>query len=416
VIQTGYSQTTTVPTTTNAFGAPIPQYWDRAFITTPIVEPVGNAAGRQTFVGNSGVSFFNPNPKVSKQLRGEISVQRELPGGFMAEAAYVYNYGYNIEITRDINALPNQYLSTDNSRTTAMTNNNTWLSGSLSNPFYQVVPTGTTLNSSTTSRTQLLRAYPEFSGSLNTTNNDGKSWYNSGQFGVQKRFSEGYTLGFTYTLSKWMQATEYLNAGDPKPTKMISDLDSTHRVSISGIFALPFGKGQHFLADAGRVADALIGGWQVQGVYFYQSGFPIVFGTDLFYKGTDPVNGTDIALKGSERTLARAFNTDVFTSILNDTSTNATPVSHLRTLPTRFSAVRADAGHGVNLSVLKNTTLHGGTQLQLRAEFINFLNDVTLATAAQYGVNPTQSAFGQVTATNQANYPRRAQVGIKILF
>ncbi|MCK7496799.1 MAG: hypothetical protein MZW92_42345 [Comamonadaceae bacterium] len=41
---------------------------------------------------------------------------------------YVGNYGYDIEITRNINALPNQYLNTDNSRTAAMVANNTFLS------------------------------------------------------------------------------------------------------------------------------------------------------------------------------------------------------------------------------------------------------------------------------------------------
>ena len=62
---------------------------------------------------------------MSKQLRWQIGFQRELPGGFVVEAAYVGNYGYDIEITRNINALPNQYLNTDNSRTAAMVANNT---------------------------------------------------------------------------------------------------------------------------------------------------------------------------------------------------------------------------------------------------------------------------------------------------
>ena len=88
IINYGYTQVTTVGTTTNANGAPIPQYWDTAFITTPPIEPVGNANGRQTSLGNA-ISFFNPNPKVSKQLRGQIGIQRELQGGIAVEAAYV---------------------------------------------------------------------------------------------------------------------------------------------------------------------------------------------------------------------------------------------------------------------------------------------------------------------------------------
>ena len=59
---------------------------------------------------------------------------------------------------------------------------------------------------------------------------------------------------------------------------MIGDLDVPHRLSISGILELPFGQGRRFLSDADGVLNAIVGGWQVQGVYTYQSGFPIPFG------------------------------------------------------------------------------------------------------------------------------------------
>lgn len=409
VINYGYSQTTTAGTTFNANGAPIPISWDNAFIVTPIIEPVGNANGRQTNLGQ-GITFFNPNPKVSKQLRWQIGFQRELPGGFTVEAAYVGNYGYDIEIGRNINALPREYLNTDNSRSAAMVANNTFLTANIVNPFAGLLP-GTGFNNPTIGRQQLMRPYPAF-GDINTTNNDGKSWYHSGQFGLQKRFSQGYTVGISYTRSKWMQATEYLNATDAQPTKMISDLDVTNRLSISGIFALPFGKGQRFLSGASGIVDGLVGGWQLQAVYTYQTGFPIGFG-DLFYNGTDPTNGSDIALPSDQRSIAKWFNTAVFTSILNSTSTNATAVSHLRTFPSRFSDVRRDSINNVDLSLLKTVSLRGGIQLQLRAEFINALNEPYFPAPV---TGQTSATFGQVTASNQDNYARRAQLGVKILF
>jgi len=411
VIQSGYSQTTTVGTTTDAFGAPIPVYWDNAFINTPPIEPVGNAAGRQTFLGQ-GITFFNPNPLVSKQLRYQIGFQRELAAGLSVEAAYVGNYGYNIEITRNINALPAQYLNTDNSRTAAMNANDTWLRGSIANPFAGLLP-GTSLNNPTTTRNQLLLPYPEF-GAINTTNNDGKSWYNAGQFGLQKRFAKGYTIGVSYTRSKWMQATEYLNASDPTPTKMISDLDVTNRLSISGIFSLPFGKGRPFMSDASPIAEAFLGGWQVQGVYTYQTGFPVVFGTDIFY------NGGEIAVSSDQRTITKWFNAGAFTSVADGTtsSTNATPVNHLRTLPTRFTEVRSDSINNLDMSLLKDVRIKGDIRAQIRFEFINVLNNPYLCASARSApvTNPTSASFGRVTNSNQANYPRRAQVGFKLLF
>jgi hypothetical protein len=405
VIQSGYSQTTTVGTTTTAFGAPIPNYWDNAFVTTSIIEPVGNAAGRQTFLGQA-ISFFNQNPKVSKQRRWQMGLQRELPGGMTVEAAFVGNYGYDIEITRNINALPNQYLNADNSRSAAMVANNTFLTTAVTNPFAGFLP-GTSFNNPTIARSQLLLPYPIF-GAVNTTNNDGKSWYHAGQFGLQKRFSDGYTLGVSYTLSEWMQATEYLNAADPQPTKMISDLDVTNRLSVNGIFALPFGKGRRFLSGASGTTDALVGGWQIQGVYTWQTGFPIAFGTDGFY------NGGDIALPADKRTITSWFNTGVFTSLLTDpVANNSTPVNHLRTLPLRFTEVRRDSINNVDLSLIKNVTLRRGLKLQLRAEFINVLDEPYFPAPI---VTPTSATFGQITASNQSNYARRAQLGVKITF
>ena len=197
---------------------------------------------------------------------------------------YVGNYGYDIEITRNINALPNQYLNADNARTAAMVANNTFLSASVANPFAGLLP-GSGFNNATIARRQLLRPYPQF-GDINTTNNDGKTWYHSLQASLQKRFAKGYTLGFSYTYSHWMQATEYLNAGDANPTKMISDLDVPHRLSISGIYELPFGKRQALRDGRERAwCRASSAAGRLQGVYTFQAGFPVRFGTDAFYNG-----------------------------------------------------------------------------------------------------------------------------------
>src|SRR5204862_4134655 len=133
---------------------------------------------------------------------------------------------------------------------------------------------------------------------------------------------------------------------DAKPTKMISDQDVPNRLSMSGFYELPFGKGQPFLSHASRLVDAAIGGWQIEGTYSLQSGFPVAFGTDLFYVGGQ------IALPKDQQTTARWFNTSAFVSIVGGTptcganpagsSTCVTPADHLRTLPLRFSNVRLD--------------------------------------------------------------------------
>lgn len=404
VIQPGYSQTTTFNTTFNANGAPIPYAWEGALLTAPIIEPAGNSGGRQTSLGNS-ITFFNPEPSVSKQLRWQIGVQRELWSSWAAELAYVGNYGYDIEIVRNINALPNEYLSTETSRNAAMNANNAFLSGLVANPFAGLLP-GTGLNNPTIARRQLLRPYPAF-GDINTTNNDGSTMYHALQASLQRRFSGGYTFGLAYTFSHWTQETEYLNAGDARPTRVVSDLDVPHRLSLNGVYELPFGNGKPWLTNASGLLEALAGGWKVQGVYTYQSGFPVAFGTNAFY------DGGEIALPSGDRTTRQWFDTGAFTSILTGTALNATPVDHLRTLPLRFDEVRRDPINNVDLSLIKTVALPSRMRLELRAEFINALNQPYFPAPV---VNPTTTTFGQITASNQDNYARRAQLGIKLTF
>jgi hypothetical protein len=414
VIQPGYTQTTTALLTTNPNGAPIPFTMSNPFANTTILEPAGNTKGKQTALGQA-ISFFNQNPKVSKQARMQIGLQRELGGGWVFEGEFVGNWGYDIEIVRNINALPNKYLNADNSRTAAMNANNTFLTTSVTNPFAGLVP-GTSLNNATVARSQLLRPFPVF-GDVLTTNNDGKSWYFAGQFSVQKRFSDGYTVQAAYTRSTWKQATEYLNAADVNPTKMISDQDSPHRIAVSAMYELPFGKNQRFGSNSSWLTNAIIGGWQLGGTVQLQSGFPIAFGAynittavtsgDIFY------NGGQISIPSDQRTTDHWFNTGVFTSVLNNTSTNATPVNHLRTLPFRFSEVRRDYIKNVDLTLKKDIALREAMKLQIRFELLNAFNEPYFVAPV---TNQTATNFGQISASNQDNYARRAQIGFKFIF
>ncbi|HEY0461526.1 MAG TPA: TonB-dependent receptor [Pyrinomonadaceae bacterium] len=403
VIQPGYTRTTTLGTTTLASGATIPNSIS-TFPNVTILEPVGNAQGKQSGLG-TGISFFNQNPEVSKQFRYQVGVQRQLPWGFVVEAMYVGNYGFNIEIAKNINALPNQYLNTDSSHTAAQTSNNALLAQTVANPFAGLLP-GTSFNNGTIARSQLLRPFPEF-GDITTTVNDGKSWYHSGQFTVNKRMSQGLTFGLAYTWSKWLQATEFLNAGDAAPTKMISDQDSPHRVSLSYIYELPFGKGKSFLSN-NSVLDRFVGGWQFQGIYQFQVGFPIRLANDAF------LTGAALSIPASGRSTVKWFNTGGFVNVLDGaTAVNARPDSHLRTLPFFFTELRRDNINNVDFSFLKNTRINEKMRIQFKLDIINAFNEPYFPAPA---VNPTANTFGTISASNQDNYARRIQYGIKFLF
>ena len=294
--------------------------------------------------------------------RWQIGVQRELPGRWMAEAGYVGNYGSQIQTSRNLNATPNQYLSTSPTRDQTTIN---YLGANIPNPFFGLLPTtaAAALQGQNIVRERLLRPYPQFDA-VNTTTNEGRSWYNALQLNLQRRFSSGFTVGSTYTYSKATEAIEFLNAGDADPWKGVSAIDVPHRLTVNGIFELPFGRGRRYGADTTAVVDGIIGGWQLSGIYTYQSGFPIGFGNIIFTGNLD-----DIDLPASERTLTRWFNTDAG---FNKVST-AQPGSNVRTFPLRLDNVRSDTVSNFDLSLIKNTSVAGKT-LELRFDALNALN------------------------------------------
>jgi carboxypeptidase family protein len=441
VIQPGFSQTTTQPLTTGPNGAPLPYSLSDPFcLANPSacavsgITPVsGNALGKQTSLGQT-VTFFNQNPKVAKQARWSFGVQRELWGGWVLDAEYVGDHGSNIEITRNINAVPDKFLNADNSVTAAMALNTSNLGGTVRSPFCNTVSGSTctaggalyTGAGGTISRRTLLTPFPEF-GAINTTNNDGTSWYNSAMVSLDKRFAKGYGLSLAYTRSKWLEATEYLNAGDAQPNKAIAAQDIPNRFSMSGFYEFPFGRGRQYLSHVNKWVDVFVGGWQIEGAYSYQSGFPIRFASDAFYLGGK------IAIPKSQQTVGRWFNTSAFINTLNGNptckdkngadvtaSSCATPADHLRTLPFYFADVRSDPTNNADLGLAKNIHVREGMRIQLRLEFINAFNHPLLNTGglsnSQVVVNPASATFGQTISSNQQNYARRAQFMAKFIF
>jgi len=86
--------------------------------------------------------------------------------------------------------------------------------------------------------------------------------------------------------------------------------------------------------------------------------------------------------------------------------------------PRYFSKIRADGIHNIDLSLMKQFTVHEGMTLQVRAEAFNFTNTPRFAFPslgwAPGAPGENGSTFGQVTAT--ANQPRRMQLGVRFQF
>jgi hypothetical protein len=279
-----------------------------------------------------------------------------------------------------------------------------FLAANVTNPFTGIDGfQGTTFyTSSSIARSQLLRPLPQF-GALSTGLPAGSSWYNALTARFERRFSRGFMMQANYTWSKTLEAVGYLNDTDSLPQHVVSNLDRPHRAVLLGIYEIPFGRGRRFAPGAKGILDHLIGGWQMQAVWQYQSGPPLAWG-NIIYTG----KFTDLKLASDQRSLSRWFNTDGF-----ERGSAKQLGSNIRTFPTRISGIRADGMNLTDLSLFKNFRLHERVKLQLRAEAEGVMNHPNFDPP---NVAPTSSLFGSVTRTQTGQEERRVFVGLKLLF
>jgi len=386
--QQGFSRTTAlVPSLDNGLTF-------RATLRDPfpdgILEPVGAADGLKTFLGQS-ISFLAPNRATPYTQRWSFNLQRELPHRVLIDAGYLSSRGTKLGATQELNAVPAQYLSTSPLRDQAVINA---LSTVVANPFFGFPEFGgSSIQGQTTTRAQLLRPMPHFTG-VTTVTSAGASWYHAGVLRMEKRFSRGYSVQGSYTYSKAMEAVEYLNPSDTAPTHSISANDRTHSLSISGLYNLPFGRGRQWL-KSNRLLDLAFGGWSVQGIYQGASGLPLGFGNALFIG-----NIKDIPLPKSQRTVDRWFNVDAGF----ERNSARQLANNIRTFPLRFSGVRSDGFNILNLSAGKSFRVTERVNLQFRAEAVDALNHPLFAAP---NTTPTSGSFGQITTIGTGNTQRR---------
>ena len=334
-------------------------------------------------------------------MQWNLNVQRELPGQLMIESAYVGTRGLQLnngvtynQITPDKMALGSQ------------------LNQLVDNPFFGKIPSGA-LAAQRVARGQLLRPFPQFA-SIGIVNVAGaSSIYHSWQNTLTKRFTRGLTFEGSYTWSKVIEdGLSHQNSYDIRASRSITDLDITHRLVLSYIYELPFGRGRRFGSSMSRLTDTLLGGWQVNGFTNFQSGAPISISASntagLFGSQTRPNNnGTSGRLTGKvDERLNAYFNRAVFSQPAAFTFGN---------LGIRQPDIRTDGVRNFDLSLFKDFKLiereGGPLRLQFRSEFLNAFNTPRFG-----GPNTTvtSSSFGVITS--QANAPRQIQFGLKLLW
>jgi hypothetical protein len=420
-------QTTTVPTLDNGLTF-------QASLANPfpngLVAPSGSANGLEQGLGTT-ISFFPQNPKTPYNERFSLGFQYQLPNDIIFEATYVGNIGQHIRITRDYDAVPDRYLSTDATRTAAQVANASALSASCTNPFAGIaVPGSSSLTGSTVTCSQLLRPYPEFTD-VTAAEETGYSNYNALQLLAQKRFTHGYNMSVAYTKSRAMDAISFLNPGDAKPWYGVSNGDYPTVLAVAAIYELPFGRNKPFFSNAPGYVQAVIRGFQIQGTYRVQSGQPITFGAGAAVLRPG-FTYSDLAKVG-HRNVNEWFNRAVFRNARNDSQgtqgvdedgncgTVAAPIatcyastsleSNLAFAPLRFDNVRQDFQNLVNVGAIKKFIVHDRFNTTLRAEAINAFNHPVFSAP---NASPSSTTFGSITGFG--NTPRVLQFALEVHF
>jgi hypothetical protein len=352
----------------------------------------GAAGGLETTLGQ-GTSSFHRNRRPPYSQRWSYGIQQELPSGYMVEASYVGNRGTRLGVSRPMSYTPRQYLSTSPTRDQATID---YLAVAFPSPYFGLNPQYT---SSTISRGGILQQYPHFS-SVTFDDHIGYSWYHSLQTRLEKRFSRGYTLQMAYTWSKAMDAMSFLNSSDPALYETLSDIDRAHRLTGSGIWEMPFGKGRKFGANMHPVAEFFAGGWQLSGVYQRQSGQPLGFGQALYIG-----DSSKVVLPSDQRNTDRWFNASVF-----NRNTRDQLGGNIRTSPLRFSNTRADSQRRWDFSARKDFRVTERFRFIFRADTFNALNEVVLRNP---NTDPFNTLFGVITAQEP---PRSWQFSLMLQF
>jgi hypothetical protein len=115
----------------------------------------------------------------------------------------------------------------------------------------------------------------------------GTSFYNGMQLSIRKRLENGLSFDFNYTYSHSLDdasgneaagsitGINILNPLTLRENRGDSDFDVRHLINANFVYQLPFGKGRKFFSNSGKVTDWILGGWQLTGIYRWNTGFPI---------------------------------------------------------------------------------------------------------------------------------------------
>ena len=269
---------------------------------------------------------------------------------------------------------------------------------------YDAVPAGNYPN------LQAALPYPDLTN-ITVYRNMGQSWYNALQAKWERRMTNGLTFTGSYAFSKLM--LNNMAAGGPynsvQPltptgyTRGRSPSDVRNLLTVNSVYELPVGRGRKYFSGMNLIADTILGGWELSGIFSYASGAPLTFDAP----GATLGNGYDTrpnlvagqSLHVSNPSAKLWFNPNALTAPAPYTYGNS-----------GMGIFEGPSSRQLDASLIKNFRFREGTYLQFRFEAFNVPNVVNLG-APDTSINDgtTGEIFG-------AGAPRELQFGLKLIF
>ena len=403
-------------------------------LSTPTVLPSSGLTPTAQLYGSApNVVVFDQNLKVATVHQWNITIQRELPGGFVLSTGYVGNRGERLysqtnvdQITATPAVLSSFGAMQSNYAKGCKPDGSGCPTGVTSTPVPYVtsgVLTSAFVNSATTitdiqqnaagnfagriEQTTLaahLRANQQFSNIIQISNK-ADSNYHSWQTTVRKRYANGLLLNYSFTYGKAIDnmsgdpvGTSYnpststaIDSNNLRADRGRSDFDQRTVSVLTWIYELPFGKGKPFMTTSNPVVQALFGGWQLQGFNSNQSGepFSVSSGAKTYQFGAN----SRVALTG-----ANAPSDALTQSSLGPvyfTSTAGFQLAAAGSTGIGRNTFQGAALWDMDGAVSKNFTLNEKVKMNFRMEAFNALNHANFRTLAGASAGSTS-----ILATN----------------
>ncbi len=126
-------------------------------------------------------------------------------------------------------------------------------------------------------------------GALSTFSSVANSNYHAGTLSIRERLGTSFTMDFNYTLSHSLDDASGLATSGAFGGAFIhnpirqhysyanSDFDVRHIINVNSVWSLPVGRGHALLGNANSWVNGIVGGWQLSGIYRWNSGLPVGF-------------------------------------------------------------------------------------------------------------------------------------------